>query len=91
GDTELSFIPAVHKYVVTEPSSVVCPSYLTALATVQTKCGLEPYTPVYVASNSVSMEVNCSADASRDGREAVYVNTGLKAGDVHTAHTTHPE
>lgn len=51
GDTELSFIPAVHKYVVTEPSSVVCPSYLTALATVQTKCGLEPYTPVYVASN----------------------------------------
>lgn len=35
------------------------------------------------------MEKNCSATVSGE-REVSFADTGLEAGDVHTAHTKHP-
>ncbi|CAM9329392.1 unnamed protein product, partial [Laminaria digitata] len=98
GETVQSYKPTVHKYVVQEPSSEVCPTYLVAMEDAlqlakSCHASLSSHAVdemVYISSNSKQMAKDCTVEAAHHDIVMGHVDMGLNASDAHTAHSHHP-
>eukprot|EP00904_Undaria_pinnatifida_P001892 jgi/Undpi1/11703/HiC_scaffold_36.g13998.m1 len=99
GETAKSYLPDVHRYVIQEPATVVCPTYMVATEDVIQavyKCpsshGMDiEALPVYISSNSKRMAKECTLEAADHHIVMGHVDLGLDESDAHTGYSKNPE
>lgn len=50
GETSKSYDPKIHRYIVTEESSSVCPAYVEAMSQEEEKCAELKDLPIFITS-----------------------------------------
>eukprot|EP00903_Cladosiphon_okamuranus_P010130 g9593.t1 len=80
---------SVHKYMITEPSTLVCPAYENATTAFQASCSsLFPGdVDIFIAANSKDLARDCIDEMAVDGFHGVQIDLG---GDTHTRNQDDP-
>ncbi|CAM9261505.1 unnamed protein product [Ectocarpus sp. 13 AM-2016] len=97
GESKMSFLPDVHRYIFHgQSSTTVFPIFQSATDAAKNMCPRVfhedvPMTPVYISSNSKSMSRNCTALAAEHGIGSGFVDLGIDDVDAHTDFSRNPE